>query len=213
MASDTFFNACVAYPVSHHYLNRTAPPVMPPSINELVQSIGQFSKRLFSRSEDADIRRIIDTLQEVSLLEDLSGNSRRHLAHAVHYRTFRSDETIYHQGDPGLGLYIIERGAVELFVGGDDERERICLVHDHECFGLYSLMGEFSRLETAQARSETRLLGFFRPDFRTLSKRHPRTGLLLLSTIGQELAARQNELIEHHVSTDRSRTSPTSERR
>lgn len=175
------------------------------SLTKFFRTIGSFSKRLFSRSEDAEILRIIDTLEEVPLLEDLANSSRRHLAHSLHYRTFRTDETIYYQGDPGLGLYIIERGAVELFVGAEDERERICLVNDHECFGLYSLLGEFSRLETAEARSETRLLGFFRPDFRTLVKRHPHTGLVILSTVAQELAARQNDLIEHHVSTDRSR--------
>lgn len=178
---------------------------MPFSINDLIRKIGRFSKRLFSQSEDPEILRIIDTLSDVPLLEDLSAASRRHLAHSVHYRTFRTDETIYYQGDPGLGLYIIERGTVELCVGEDDERERICLVNDHECFGLYSLLGEFSRLETAEARSETRLLGFFRPDFRTLVKRHPHTGLVILGTLARELAARQNELIEHHVSTDRSR--------
>jgi CRP-like cAMP-binding protein len=178
---------------------------MPPSFTEFFRLIGRFSKRIFSRSEDADILRFTDTLQQVPLLEELSAHTLRHLAHAVHYRTFRAEETIYYQGDPGLGLYIIEHGTVELFVGGETERERVCLVNDHECFGVYSLLGEFPRLETARAKSDSQLLGFFRPDFRTLVKRHPQSGLHLLSRLAQELAARQNELIEHHVSTDRSR--------
>lgn len=178
---------------------------MPSSIHEFFGLIGRYTKRLFSGSEDDQILEIIDILHEVSLLEGLPARCRTHLAHSVHYRTFRAQETIYYQGDPGLGLYIVEHGAVELFVGEDGDRERVCVVDDHEYFGLYSLLGEFSRLETAQAKTDTRLLGFFRPDFRMLAKRHPHTGLLLLSTIAQQLAARQNELIEHHVSTDRSR--------
>lgn len=178
---------------------------MPSTMNDFFRLVGRLSKRLFSSSEDAQIQRAMRTLAEVGLFDNLSTRNRRDLAHSMHFRTFRSDEVIYYQGDPGLGLYIVEKGTVELYVGSDDERERITLIHDHECFGTYSLLGEFSRLETARAKTDTRLFGFFRPDFRTLTKRHPGTGLVLLSDIAQELAARQNALIEHHVSTDRSR--------
>lgn len=178
---------------------------MPPTLSRIVRIASSYTKRLFTQSEDAEIRRTIDTLEEVVLLDNLGWHNRRDLAHAVHERTFRADETIYYQGDPGLGLYIVEKGTVELFIETENDRERICLVHPGEPFGVYSLLGEFSRLETARAQTDTRLLGFFRPDFRTLAKRHPRTGLLILTGIAQELAARQTELVEHQVSTDRSR--------
>ena len=151
-------------------------------------------QRLFRRREDEPVLRAIETLDRVSILDDLAWHNRRDIAHAIHYRTYRPDEVIYYQDDPGLGLYIVEDGTVELLAEEEDEEHLVRTVQDCAVFGAYSLLGDVPRLETARARTEVTVLGFFRPDLRTLGKRHPRTALLLVSALAEELARAHGRL-------------------
>lgn len=163
-------------------------------------------RRLFRRREDAPVLRAIETLEQVDVFDELAWHNRRDLAHAVHYRTYRPEEVIYYQDDPGLGLYIVEDGQVELHAEEEDEPQFVRTVEPYGLFGTYSLLGEIPRLETARARTEVTVLGFFRPDLRTLGKRHPRTGMLLMGALAEELAVAHDRLsralTEHTSRTD-----------
>lgn len=163
-------------------------------------------RRLFRRREDAPVLRAIETLEQVDVLAELAWNNRRDLAHAIHYRTYRPEEVIYYQEDPGLGLYIVEDGTVELHAEEEDGPHLVRTVDPYGLFGTYSLLGEIPRLETARARTDVTVLGFFRPDLRTLGKRHPRTGMLLIDALAEEMAMAHDRLsralTEHASRTD-----------
>lgn len=168
---------------------------MPPFLDRLFRVISRYIKRVFKKREDRDVLHAIRTIEQVSVFNHMNWRNRRDLAHVLHYRTYRPEEYIYYEGDPGLGLYIVEKGRVNLWTGSRDDRQQVRTVEPYECFGTYSLLGEYSRLVTAQAQTETRLLGLFRPDLQTLSNRHPRTGMLVLTGLARYLVASQIELI------------------
>ena len=153
--------------------------------------------RRFSRPrEDERTREIVGTLQEIPAFQDFSRSALKRLADALHRRTYKRDEFLYFEGDPGLGLYIVQRGRVRLLV--EDEQgaaHELRQVGEYEFFGEEPILGDFQRSETAQALTDTQVLGFFRPDLANLVKRHPRVGAGVLTVLARHLARQQAALL------------------
>jgi CRP/FNR family cyclic AMP-dependent transcriptional regulator len=57
---------------------------------------------------------LVDFLRQVTLFKDLGRSDLRQLARIVHERTYRDGEYIYEQGKPGVALFVIRRGVVEI---------------------------------------------------------------------------------------------------
>lgn len=164
-------------------------------IPHTIQKGQRLFTRMFRREEDARTRDVAATLKTVPLFHDFSRGALRDLAEAVHQRDYRRDEFIYYERDPGLGLYIVQRGRVRLLV--EDERgavHELRQVGERDVFGKLSLLGDFRRMETAQAVTDTRVLGLFRPDLKTIIKRYPGTGAMVVEALARNLATAQVEL-------------------
>ena len=160
-------------------------------------------ERVFQQGEDAHTRARAATLEQVPALQVLSASARRALAEAVHTRTYARDEYLYYEGDPGLGLYVVQRGRVRLLTedqGGAVHELR--QVTAHEIFGEISIVGDFPRMETAQAATETEVIGFFRPDLSALTKRSPQAGAEVTAALARHLVARQVEVMHLVAETD-----------
>lgn len=164
----------------------------------LFSNLGNVLRRTFGRlleeRTEPETAEVLETLRQMRVFQPLTRRQMRHLAAAVHRRHYARDEVIYYEGDPGLGFYVVQRGHVRLLVddGGPSELRH---VGEHQLFGDLSLYGEARRLETAQAVTDTHLLGFFRPDLRGLVKRHPRAGAAVVTALAHHLAQRHVDLL------------------
>lgn len=107
-----------------------------------------------------------------------------------HRRSYRKGEFIYHQGDPGTGMYFIESGGVTLSVSEDDKSP------DHECvrnlsqpdsFGIMAPDMDLRRTSSAMCSSDCVLYGFFHPDFDTMLRRHPKTAVKVLQSLSRRI--------------------------
>lgn len=166
-------------------------------LRNLFTSTRRLYRRVFQTQENEQFTASLQALQRSPLFRHAPSRALRELTEAVHQRDYRRDEFIYYERDPGLGLYVVQRGRVRLLT--EDESgtaHELRKVDEHEAFGVLSLFGDFRRMETAQAVTETRLLGFFRPDLRTLSQRHPRTGTAVLMALARHLASRQVNVLK-----------------
>ena len=113
------------------------------------------------------------------------------MADSLHVRTYKRDEYIYRERDPSLGMYIIQQGRVRFTVEDrDGEIHEFWQAGDLDIFGEIALLGDFRRLETAQAVTETTIYGFFRPELKTMIKRDPQTVAMLLNVLAGEIAQR-----------------------
>ncbi len=158
---------------------------------------------LFQRNADPKTLEVIDTLKQVSIFRSLPSSALRDLAEAVHPRDYKRDEFLYYERDPGLGMYVVQRGRIRLLV--EDESgtvHELRQIGSHEFFGKLSLLGDHRRIETAQAITETRVLGLFRPDLKTILKRYPSSGGVIIEAIARNLAAMETELIRVLVEKD-----------
>lgn len=160
-------------------------------------------RRMFPAGVDPKTQEVIDTLQQVPIFRNLPRVAIRDLAEAVHRRNYKRDEFLYYERDPGLGMYVVQEGRVRLLMEDESGQvHELRQVGEHEFFGKLSLLGDFRRMETAQAITETRVLGFFRPDLKTIIKRRPASGAAILEALSRNLAAMESELIRVLVEKD-----------
>jgi len=118
------------------------------------------------------------------------------MASAAHRRTYRRGESLYYEGDPGLGLYVIESGRVRLTSDADPNRKRnLRELQKNDIFRILSLLGDFRRLETAETITEARVLGFFRPDLKNVMRRNPNAAAEITMAIARYVATQHVEAI------------------
>lgn len=153
-------------------------------------------KKIFAARKDPHMQQVTESLKQVAMLRGLPGSAIHDLAAIVHRRDYRRDEYLYYERDPGLGMYVVQRGRVRLLV--EDEAgalHELRQVGEGEVFGKLCLLGDFRRNETAQALTDATVLGLFRPDLKTIIKRHPGSGAAILDALARNLAVMQTELI------------------
>lgn len=153
-------------------------------------------RALFRPREDAYTRELLQVLRHVPIFQHLPRRVLKTMLPYLHARTYRRHEVLYFEGDPGLGLYIITRGTVRLLMENENGQfEELARLSEYDTCGHLALLGEFRRMETAQAATEVQVLGLFRPDLKLLLRRHPAVGAAILQAVARYVAARQVELI------------------
>ncbi|MFB6272352.1 MAG: Crp/Fnr family transcriptional regulator [Salinibacter sp.] len=156
-------------------------------------------RRLFRRRLDAHTRDIADRLRCVPALSRLSSGALYAMAGVTHRRTYRRGESLYYEGDPGLGLYIVESGRVGLTTDRGAERtSELRVIEANDMVGGLSLLGDFQRLETAETITEAQVLGFFRPDLKNVRRRDPAAGAEIIMALARHMAAQHVELVRRY---------------
>lgn len=165
------------------------------TLRALLRAMGRLYHRLLRRRLDPQTREIAEVLQAVPAFRSLSSTALYAMAAATHRRTYRRGESLYYEGDPGLGLYVVESGRVRLFSDADPGHQRdLCEVEAHDMFGVVSLLGDFRRLETAETITEARVLGFFRPDLKNVMRRSPKAGGEIVMALARRVASQHVEM-------------------
>ncbi|MBO8129927.1 MAG: cyclic nucleotide-binding domain-containing protein [Candidatus Marinimicrobia bacterium] len=153
------------------------------------------------KTEKSNEEDSLSILKKIPLFNNLSNKELKEVEKIMYYRHFRENEHIFHQGDPGLGMYIIVKGMVKII---DEKAETgkniIAILNKGDFFGELSLLAEEPRSASAISSEESAILGFFRPDFLDLLKRKPKLGnkilLNLANIIGERLKKTNQLLIE-----------------
>lgn len=127
-------------------------------------------------------------LGSVALFSDLSESELRSLAERTVRQHVPAGETIFNEGDPCQGFYVVESGEVKIFKTAASGREQVLTldragnsVAEIPVFdgGPYPASGV--------ATMETTLLFVSKRDFRTLVLEHPEVGLKVLKNVGGRL--------------------------
>lgn len=106
----------------------------------------------------SDPRPMVDTaLRRAALFARLDDASFERCAASFRRRQYRRGETIFHQGDLGDALHVIESGAVKVVIPSDDGGEGaiIATLGPGDCFGELSLLDGGERSATAIAQDPT----------------------------------------------------------
>jgi len=151
------------------------------------------------RKSDQD-QEVQEALRQTYVFQPLSKKELRFVQGMCHVRTFKSGEAIFRQGEIGVGLYILLRGTLEIYVDQfvDDEvppkNQLVTRLKSGDFLGELSLVENNSRRSaTAIAAEESVLIGFFRPDLFEILERQPATGVKILLRLSEVLGRRLKE--------------------
>lgn len=131
-----------------------------------------------------DHQDIVDALKAVSLFGSLSQRFLNGIAKSCVERQFAADETIVRQGNPGVGLFVIVSGKVQV-VKTNEKGERL----DIATHGPGEVIGEMAVLDGANrtadviAIEDTTCLVLSSWDFRSFMEAHPEVALEILPVV------------------------------
>ena len=140
-------------------------------------------------------------LSNIPVFKDINQRDLRTIKRILHQREYRKDEVIFHQGDVGLGMYIIVSGTVEIISNPGDHL--LAELHEGDFFGELALLDDAPRSAAAIPRTPCTLLCFFKPELLDLINRNPKLGGKILFrlawTIGERLKSTNQQLRELYL--------------
>lgn len=148
------------------------------------------------------------SLDQLPFFADLSAAELKFLldrAVIVHYR---AGQTIFVEGDPCDGFYVIQSGQVKIFKTSLNGREQILTIEEagHSIAEL-PVFDDGDYPASAAAVSDAALLLIRKTDFHSLFLEHPEVGLKVLKVVGSRLRTIVNLINELSFSTVRHRLS------
>ena len=127
-------------------------------------------------------------LKRVPFLAALSGEDLRWLAKRVQRRKFSRGDIIFVKDDPGESMFIVEDGAVRIYVPGTQGADlTLAVMQPGEFFGDLSLLDGRPRSASAQASRKLTLLTLEREDLTELVESRPKAALAILRVIAERL--------------------------
>lgn len=118
----------------------------------------------------------------------------------LRFRRYRKGETIFHQGDAGDALFVIESGAVKIVLPspGGEEEAIIATLRPGDSFGELALVDGADRSATAIAHEGTAAYRLNRPDLERLMENKPQLRAALLEALATELRRLTQHVDEMH---------------
>ena len=127
-------------------------------------------------------------LQRVPFLAALSEEDLRWLAKRVLRRKYGRGDIIFVKDDPGESMFIVEDGAVRIYVPGTQGADlTLATMQPCEFFGDLSLLDGRPRSASAEAARNAVLLTLERADLTELLQSRPQAALAILTVIAERL--------------------------
>jgi len=142
---------------------------------------------IFKKKEKTE-QDIYTVLSKIPIFRSLTNRELRAVERILHRRNYKPNETVFHENEPGMGMYIIASGKVYISAGVDNKV--LAVLSNGDFFGEMALLLETPRTATAAAHEQTQLLGFFQPDLFSLLQTKPKTGNKILLHLAQMIAER-----------------------
>ncbi len=145
---------------------------------------------------------IFALLKGIPIFSDLLPKEIAEVEKIMHRRVYKKNEPIIRMGDPGLGMYIIVKGTVEIIEEKKKgENRTLAKLNDGSFFGDLALLDESPRSASAIAIEDCDIIGFFRPDFLDLLYRKPKLGIKVLFSLAKTIGERLRRTDEMLMNT------------
>ncbi len=150
----------------------------------------------------SDPKSDVDFLGVVPIFNTLTRRQKTKIYSIIHIRHYKQGEIVFRQGDPGVGLYIVRDGQVEVYNEYSDmTRNKIATLKKGDFFGDISLLNESPRSATVIATQKTILFGLFKPDLLNIMDSDPKLGMRFVYGLAQIVAERLRIVNEDFTDT------------
>src|SRR5437773_2428338 len=140
-----------------------------------------------------------ELLAHIPLFESLTPEDLEALSRRLESQDFSDGDAVFHQGDAGSALYIIDDGAVEISYGEGRGRVILATLFTGQYFGELSLFDGSPRSATATAVKPSRLIRLDRDDLVDFVNKNPPAALRIIAEMSERLR-QTNELMSQQVS-------------
>jgi len=142
---------------------------------------------------------LVKTLRAIPIFKSLTKRDFSTFISIIHNRNYLAGEYIFYQGDPGIGLYIVREGQVEI-IRENDKGDKLTLatIQKGDFFGELALIDGEKRSASAVAKSDTRLSVIFKPDLDEFIEKYPKKGIKILQGIAEITTIRLRSLNEDY---------------
>src|SRR5213595_2547112 len=140
---------------------------------------------------------IIDTLRQVPLFESLDNEAAAKLCDLLETLDCKADTFLFHAGEPGNAMYLIERGKVRICVQAIDGHEvTLTEMGRGDFFGELALLDGQRRSADARVAEDARLAVLSRDHFLSFMRSNPNVAVEMLTALANRLR-RTDELLRH----------------
>ncbi len=140
------------------------------------------------RPEDESVAAFLGS---TPLFAELDPRGLSTLEGRAHSRRYKRNETIFEEGDPGTGIYLVRSGRVRIFSRSGEKNEReLASLGPGDFFGENTLLAPAPRTASAHAQENSELIGLFRADLLDILRKHPSLGNKILLGLARVLSER-----------------------
>lgn len=166
---------------------------------EVIKGRSSFWANLFKApAEKSDLEEL---LMFMPPFEELSGKYIKLLMQIIHNRAYETNEYVFYQGDPGIGLYIVREGSIGIMQAIDENRTlELAKLSRGDFFGELALLDDEVRSGTAIALEPSSVAVIFKPDLDEFIERYPKTGIKILRGISTIISTRLRRLNDEYFS-------------
>jgi len=139
-------------------------------------------------------------LANIKMFELLEDDDRVELANVIDESHVAAGDALFHAGDPGDALFIVQSGEIELFIK-DTAGQKIVLATPSagDMFGELAMLDSGPRTATAVALQDSDILVLDRDDLVLLFQKKPEAALHMLAALSS-LTRKADELLRTRVS-------------
>ncbi|HSL10022.1 MAG TPA: cyclic nucleotide-binding domain-containing protein [Actinomycetota bacterium] len=131
----------------------------------------------------ATTKEVVENLSRVPLFSSCSNRELQTIARAVKHVDHPDGTVIAREGEPGIGLFVIQSGTADVTIGGKKKAS----LGPGEFFGEIALLDGGPRTATVTATSDIELLGLTEWVFRGLMHEHPSIAIKTLEGMAGRL--------------------------
>jgi CRP/FNR family cyclic AMP-dependent transcriptional regulator len=142
----------------------------------------------------------LEALRSVPLFASLDDDAAKELRSLLKEKVVPPNTALFHQGDKGNAMYLIESGRVRISIRDEDEHElTLAELAQGDFFGEMSIIDGRQRSADARVLQEARLAVLSREDFLRFVRTNPHVALEMLTALTDRLR-RTDELLRSRVS-------------
>ncbi|MGH8975297.1 MAG: Crp/Fnr family transcriptional regulator [Acidimicrobiia bacterium] len=131
------------------------------------------------------------------ILSSLGEEDRRHMLASTRRRRFARREVLFHEGDPGDTLHLIDKGRVAVRITTPlGDVATLSVLGPGECVGEMALLGSGHRGATVVALEKTETLSLHRDQFEVLRRDNPAVDRFLIDVLAAEVRRLDGQLME-----------------
>lgn len=137
-----------------------------------------------------DIKNVLPILNKISIFAGLTDKQLYSLFRLLQRVSYKTGETIFHQGTQPSHIYVIQSGRIKLVVSRDDTSFELVVFEQGDCFGETSVIGIQPHVATAIAIEDSELIVLPKKALLSIYKQDLELYTILLLNIAREACRR-----------------------